>query len=134
MNHKEQRTKAQKIGDRGEQAALRFLLDKGYELVEKNYHSPYGEIDLIVKNNHYLVFVEVKTRNSHSIAKPSEFINYRKQKCILTTAAVYLEMNPIDLQPRFDAVEVVYSKDKKQLLEINHIENAFYQDGDYAVF
>ena len=51
MNDRSKRTSKQKTGDRGESLALSFLLNKGYQTVSRNYHSRYGEIDLIVKND-----------------------------------------------------------------------------------
>jgi len=110
------------IGDMGEEKALGFLVENGYEFVDNNYHSRYGEIDIIVKNADYIVFVEVKTRKKGSLARPSEFVDTRKQKKILKTAKIYLSENPSELQPRFDVIEVTY---KGNEFEIEHIENAF---------
>ena len=98
----------------------------------KNYRSQYGEIDIIVYNDKYIVFAEVKTRNQRSLARPSEFIGHRKRKRILTTAVIYMSENPTNLQPRFDAVEVFYDDDGR--LAVNHIENAFDQSEEYAAF
>ena len=113
---------SKRTGDSGEEKALEFLMQKGYGFVGKNYHSRYGEIDIIVKDGDNIVFVEVKTRKSNSIARPSEFVDFRKQKRILTTAEIYLYENPTDLQPRFDVIEVTYKGNK---FEIEQIENAF---------
>ncbi len=110
------------IGDVGEERALEFLLQKGYEFVSSNYHSRYGEIDIIAKNGEYIVFAEVKTRKTGSLATPSEFVDFRKQKRIITTAKIYLSENPTELQPRFDVIEVTYMGNE---FEIEHIENAF---------
>ncbi len=131
---KQQHTYVQKIGNRGEQTALQFLLDKGYEECAKNYHSGYGEIDLIVKNSECIVFVEVKTRNNRSPSRPAEAVTLHKQQCIIKTAVHYLTEYPTELQPRFDVVEVIYSKVKHCVTEVSHIENAFYQNEEYAVF
>ncbi len=119
-------------GEMGETAALNYFLDNGYEFEDKNYRSQYGEIDIIVHNDKYIVFAEVKTRNQRSLARPSEFIGHRKRKRILTTAVIYISENPTNLQPRFDAVEVFYDDDGR--LAVNHIENAFDQSEEYAAF
>ena len=121
---------AKTIGDKGENVALNYCLSKGYELVERNYRSRYGEIDIILKDDQYIIFAEVKTRKYDSIATPSEFVDNRKRKRILMTAAIYLDENPTDLQPRFDVIEIIYDT----FIHINHIENAFYQTDDYSVF
>lgn len=114
----------------GENAALDYYISNGYAFVGRNYRSRYGEIDIIIKNSQYIVFAEIKTRNKNSPAKPSESVDRRKRKRILTTAAIYLEENPTDLQPRFDVIEIIYGSN----IHINHIENAFFQSDDYAAF
>lgn len=134
-NHiNKERTAAQKTGDFGESAVLSYLQNHGFETVERNYHSRYGEIDIIVKDSEYIVFVEVKTRNQFAVARPSDFVDNRKQKKILKTAAVFLSKNEYDLQPRFDVAEVIYDKNTKEIIDIHHIENAFIQTEDYSVF
>ena len=122
---------AKSTGDMGENIALDYYISNGYEFVCKNYHSRYGEIDIIMKNSDDIVFAEVKTRNKNSLTKPSEAVDSRKQKRILKTAAVYLDENPTDLQPRFDIIEVICGA---AAIHINHIENAFCQTDDYAAF
>ena len=86
----------------------------------------FGEIDLIVKNKAFLVFVEVKLRKSADFAQAMEYVDGRKQDRIRTTAALYLSENPTDLQPRFDVIEI-YAPDGTQTLhpEIHHLEDAF---------
>ena len=115
---------ASKNGILGEDTAERFLLNKGYETLKRNYHSRYGEIDIISKNENYLVFTEVKARSFKSIAQPKEWVDYRKQEKIVKTAACFLEENDFDLQPRFDVVEV-FINSLGEAEKINHIENAF---------
>ncbi len=131
---KDRRTAAQKTGDSGEAAALSYLKHHGFELVAKNYHSRYGEIDIIVKDSEYIVFVEVKTRNQFAVSRPSDFVDSRKQKKIMKTAAVFFSEHEYDLQPRFDVMEVTYQKSTKEIIDIHHLENAFIQTEDYAVF
>ncbi len=131
---KKRQTYIKKIGNRGEAAALSYLQKKGYEPVERNYHSIYGEIDLIVKNSEYIVFAEVKTRNCSAIAAPAAFVTKSKQKKLLRTAALYLEEHSIDLQPSFDVVEVTYDKVTQEIIDICHIPNAFAAaDGTYDI-
>lgn len=103
--------------------AANYLRGKKYTLLEANYSSRYGEIDLIVKNKKYICFVEVKQRDVNSIASPGEFVDFGKQQRIITTAQLYLASINTNLQPRFDVIEI-YTKDNK-LNSIKHLENAF---------
>lgn len=105
----------------GENYAARLLEKKGYSIEKRNYHSRYGEIDIIAKNDEYIVFAEVKTRSKGSIAQPREWVDSIKQEKIIKTAAAFLQELLIDLQPRFDVIEVFI--DEK--IKIAHIENAF---------
>ena len=110
----------------GEALAANYLRKKRYTLLATGYRSRYGEIDLIVRDKAYLVFVEVKLRKTDFFAQAREFVDFRKQSRIRTTASVYLSQNPTELQPRFDVIEI-YAPDgtatKKPI--INHLEDAF---------
>ena len=110
----------------GEAVAADFLGKKRYKIVAAGYHSRFGEIDLIVKNRQFLVFVEVKLRKSASYAKAYEYVDKRKQDKIRTTASVYLAEHPTKLQPRFDIVEI-YAPDglETQKPQILHWEGVF---------
>lgn len=103
--------------------AAEYLRLKRYKLIEANFRTRVGEIDLIVRNRKYICFVEVKQRDVNSIASPKEFVNSSKQQKIIATAKIYLAQNRCDLQPRFDVVEI-YTKDN-QIKSIKHLENAF---------
>ena len=114
------------IGAWGEALAAEYLRKKRYELVAAGYRCRFGEIDLIVKDRKYLVFVEVKLRKSGDFAKAMEFVDRRKQDKIRITASMYLSQNPTALQPRFDVIEIYASEGTAtRKPEINHIENAF---------
>ena len=67
------------LGKLGERYAANYLIKHKYKLVESNFQSRFGEIDIIVKNKSYLVFVEVKQRDVNSIATPAEFVDKAKQ-------------------------------------------------------
>lgn len=111
------------IGKLAELKACDYLQKKKYILLEANYRSRFGEIDLIMKNKKYICFIEVKMRNEKSIASPSEFVDEHKQKKIVATAELYLSYNKLKLQPRFDVVEVFTENNK--IKSIKHLENAF---------
>ena len=114
------------IGAWGEAMAARYLQKKHYKVEAMNYRCRFGEIDLIVSNRRYLVFVEVKLRKSDTFAKAYEYVDHRKQDRLRTTAQLYLSQNPTLLQPRFDVVEI-YAPDGAETRhpEIHHMEDAF---------
>ena len=114
------------VGAWGESLAWEFLRKKKYKLVAVNYRTRYGEIDLIVADRKYLVFVEVKTRKSAVFARASDFVDYRKQNRLKATAEIFLSQYQTELQPRFDVIEVYLPQgvDTKKP-EINHMEDAF---------
>lgn len=114
------------LGPWGEAQAADYLRRKGYTLVVANYRCRFGEIDLIVRNRRYLVFVEVKLRKSAGFAHAREFVDFRKQQRIHTTASMYLSRYPTSLQPRFDVIEIYAPQGMEtKKLTINHLEDAF---------
>ena len=110
----------------GEALAAQYLQKKRYRVVATNYRSRFGEIDLIVENRKYLVFVEVKLRKSDKFANAFEFVDNHKQDRIRTTAEIYLSLNPTELQPRFDVVEIYAPQGTDTPNpKIHHMEDAF---------
>ena len=110
----------------GEAVAAEYLRKKRYTVVAAGYHCRFGEIDLIVRDKKYLVFVEVKLRKSADFAKAMEYVDRRKQDRIRITASMYLSQNLTKLQPRFDVIEI-YAPEGTATLhpEIRHMEDAF---------
>ena len=110
----------------GEQLAAEYLRKKRFKLLVAGYRSRFGEIDLIVSDRKYLVFVEVKLRKSAQFAKALEYVDRHKQDRIRTTAEIYLSQNPTALQPRFDVIEI-YAPEGIETThpEIYHLEDAF---------
>ena len=114
------------LGAWGEALAADYLRGKRYQLVAAGYHSRFGEIDLIVKDRKYLVFVEVKLRKNADFAQAMEYVDRRKQDKIRMTASIYLSQNPTTLQPRFDVIEIYAPQGMTTLKpEIYHMEDAF---------
>lgn len=110
----------------GEQLAAQYLRKKGYRLVACNYRCRFGEIDLIVENRKFLVFVEVKLRKSDRFAAAMEFVDRKKQDRLRTTAELWLSLNPVEKQPRFDVIEVYAPQGlETKKPEIHHLEDAF---------
>lgn len=110
----------------GEALAARYLQKKHYKLLATGYRCRFGEIDLIVSDRRFLVFVEVKLRKSDRFAHAFEYVDRRKQERLRTTAQIYLSQNPTDLQPRFDVIEI-YAPDGTATTDpqIHHMEDAF---------
>ena len=106
--------------------AASYLQKKKYRLLSSGYRCRFGEIDLIVCNRQYLVFVEVKLRKSANFAQAREFVDFHKQNRLRTTAEMYLSQFPTELQPRFDVIEI-YAPDGTltQNPKIIHLEGAF---------
>ena len=113
------------LGHWGEQQAARYLKLRAYKILDMNYRCRFGEIDIIAKRGKYIAFVEVKLRKNDDFAKAKEFVNYSKQQRIITTAQLYLQENPFDLQPRFDVIEIYAPNGAEGKISIEHIENAF---------
>lgn len=114
------------IGSFGENLAIKFLKNKGYIILEKNFYCPFGEIDIIAKDGSYLVFIEVKTRYNFHYGTPLESINFNKQNKIKNVAKYYLINKHIfKAYCRFDALEIILKKDEIEP-KINLIRNAFF--------
>ena len=114
------------VGAWGEALAAKYLQKKHYKLLASQYRSRYGEIDLIVCDREYVVFVEVKLRKSDKFARAAEFVDTAKQNRIRTTASYYLSENDTELKARFDVIEI-YAPNGEQTIkpEIIHLEDAF---------
>ena len=112
------------IGERGELRAAEYLQNKGFYILERNYRTRRGEIDLICADDRYLVFVEVKTRSSTSFGVPCEAVTSVKQRKLVLAAQQWLYNHPTELQPRFDVVEILVSPDRSTC-RIRHIPDAF---------
>lgn len=95
------------IGITGEERAVAALKKIGYKIVERNYRSRYGEIDIIAEEQEYLVFVEVKRRNSGQFGASFQAVNTTKQKHMIRTAEYYLKTHKfLDRKVRFDVVGI----------------------------
>jgi len=113
------------LGQEGEERAAQFLIEKGYRILERNYRTRSGEIDLIALHKDEVVFVEVKTRTSDSFGAPELAVNSRKQRSMIKAALGYIKYKKIHQVPcRFDVVTVGASAGRK----VEHIQNAFEMD------
>lgn len=121
-------------GRLGEDYTAEYLRRYGYIIKERNFCKRCGEIDLIAQKGGILAFVEVKTRRAGSVSAPADAVTKAKQLKIMRTAASYLQERQTDLQPRFDVAEVIFEPRTFQPERIRYIENAFWQEDEYAVF
>ena len=116
------------LGAWGEDQAVNFLRKQGLKIIQRNFRTPVGEVDIIARDKSFLIFVEVKTRRSAAFGTPQEAVGQRKQRQIIRTAQWYLQnqKNP-KLQPRFDVVAILCQSDGAA--QITHLPNAFSLDG-----
>lgn len=109
-------------GYEGEEIACKYLKSKCYNILERNFRSKTGEIDIIAKKNNLIVFVEVKTRSNTNFGYAYEAVNKKKQSKIIKTALYYVKLKRLEnYQLRFDIIEVYLEKENV----VNHFENAF---------
>lgn len=105
-------------GKSGEKKAAEFLKKNGYSILQMNYRSKTGEIDIIAEKDNVVVFVEVKTRTTDKYGSGFEAVGHTKQGKIARTAEAYIIENKIEKLCRFDVISI----DKE---EITHIISAF---------
>ena len=111
------------VGNNGEQQASNYLKDKGYSVIERNWRTRSGEIDIIVYKDCTIVFVEVKTLPNGTIDMIQKELNRQKQKRILKTAKCFLlkHRQYSNSYIRFDVIVI----DMPGFEKVYHIENAF---------
>jgi putative endonuclease len=107
-------------GSKGEKMAAEFLAQKGFEVLVKNYRYKHAEIDLIVKRENWLLFVEVKTRTSNTYGEPEEFVTEFKARKIFEAAEQYIFSTNWQGHVRFDVISIKLG----DVPEIEHFEDA----------
>lgn len=112
-------------GAYGEQLAAEYLQKQGYQIVARNFRTRLGEMDIIAKNDTFLLFVEVKLRKDTRFGLACEAVTLSKQRKLTLTAEAWLCAHPTDLQPRFDVIEIYLPAGATVPTEIRHLENAF---------
>ena len=116
------------LGRTGERLAAEELMRCGYCILERNFFSRYGEIDLVAEHEHDLVFVEVKTRRGNAYGLPEEAVTVHKQRKLILTAACYLDLHDCaERSWRIDVVAVQLSAGGK-LQEIRVYQHAVSQE------
>ena len=110
------------LGKLGEEIAVNYLIGKGYEILERNWHNVHKEVDIIAKDGGELVIVEVKTRQTNAYGEPDIAVTRQKQRMLIAAANAYLFRNGLDLETRFDIISIVFNNGEPV---IDHIEDAF---------
>ena len=112
-----------KLGDRGENCAARFLRDQGYKILIRNFRCPLGEIDIVARDGRTLVFCEVKTRAEDN-PMPEDQVHNFKQHQITKAAKYYLSRYGVPQPPsRFDVIAIIWPEGRDP--EIRHTSHAF---------
>lgn len=119
------------LGAFGEDLAAKYLEDNGYKVLERNFGSRTGEIDIIALDGDTVVFIEVKTRTGERFGMPSEAVSFLKQKKLVKTALYYMQTRRLlDYMSRFDVIEIVVDEENNR--QINLIRDAFQYSGKYG--
>lgn len=112
------------LGKRGEDAASKFLYNRGYDILERNWRCKFGEADIIARDGDAIVFVEVKTRSGLEHGFPAEAVDHKKQERYERIALAYIsDIDDVDIPIRFDVVSIVAIASDRAL--IRHHINAF---------
>jgi putative endonuclease len=111
------------LGKLGEELAVDFLQQNGYEILETNWVFQKAEIDIIAQKDNIIAIVEVKTRSSIEFGLPQDFVKPKKIQLLVKAVNEYVISNDLDVEIRFDIIAI--SKEGKEY-NMEHIENAFY--------
>ena len=117
-------TSTTEIGREGEDRAVRYLEEEGYEILCRNYRFRKAEIDIIARLGEALIFVEVKTRGSSRFGSPETFVTARKERLIAQAAQAYMEAVQHDWEIRFDIIAILLLPDGSH--DLQHFEDAFF--------
>ncbi len=111
------------LGNFGENYVSNYLKNLGFKIISRNYHTKYGEIDIIASKDDKIHFVEVKTRKSLLFGTPEEAYSLRKQDRIIKTALSYLKENNLNKAFQIDFVALILNE-KNEVLSITIYDNA----------
>lgn len=119
-------------GAAAEDAAVEFLQQQGFKIVAQNYHTPYGELDIVALKQQVLVFAEVRLRKADALVSAQHSVTPRKQQKIIQSAQYFLQQvaDYQDCDCRFDvmALEPQRQANKAATYQIDWIQAAFYAE------
>jgi len=117
------KTGSQKFGDLAEDLAVKHLIQKGYEILHRNYRYGHKEIDIICQKKNQVVFVEVKAARAKTYGPPEGWVDKRKQQNLIQAAQAYIQEFELENKSyRFDVIACTKTRDG---FEVNHLESAF---------
>lgn len=111
------------LGKKGEQLAADFLIENGYEILDRNWIFQKAEIDIIALKEDVLAIIEVKTRSSLDFGSPEEFVKQKKIQLLLKAVNAYINDREMDFEVRFDIIAIHKNGES---FAIEHLTNAFY--------
>ncbi|MFH6945479.1 YraN family protein [Flavobacterium sp. FlaQc-50] len=115
--------KHNELGKKGEELAVEFLLENGYEILDRNWTFQKAEIDIIAQKENILAIIEVKTRSSIDFGLPQEFVKPKKVQLLVKAVNAYINDREIDFEVRFDIIAI---HKKGESFAIEHLTDAFY--------
>jgi putative endonuclease len=125
---------AKTLGQRGETAAARYLQRRGYKILARGDRLDPGELDLVAADRDTIVFVEVKTRQSHDAGHPADAVDAAKQRRLTRLAVTFLKRHRLLERPaRFDVIAVTWPAGKWRPT-IEHFKNAFDAVGQWEFY
>ncbi len=110
-----------KLGKTGEDVACKYLQKEGYTIINRNFRSRFGEIDIVaLEENTILVFIEVKTRRTNTYGRPSDSVDYKKKSKLKKTIQFFNAVNNVKgMEQRFDIIEIML---KNRKFYLNHVK------------
>lgn len=112
-----------KTGKAGEELAVKYLLENGYDIIERNWRFKRYEIDIVARKGIILSIVEVKTRTGDFFGEPEEGVTKAKERFLSDAAHEYVCLKDLDVEVRYDIISVTFFKGR---FELKMIEDAFY--------
>ena len=100
---------------------MNFLDCKKHHILERNWRYQKAEIDIISQDEKTLVFIEVKTRTTERYGRPKEFISLRKEALLKEAAEAYLEINELEVEPRFDIISIVLKNRTSMIEQLEYV-------------
>lgn len=111
------------LGKEGEQIAVDYLIEKGYEIKVRNWRFKKAEIDIIAQKDNILIAVEVKTRSSDDFGDPQEFLKPKQKNLLIGAMDEYVVSKDLDVDVRFDVIGIIKNQNETK---IEHFEDAFF--------